>query len=426
MSRRRHQKGSVAVRNGIFRGWYRQYPEGDRVVVKLGRVAEITKRHAQQKLQEIIRTMEKQAPFVTPPAAGPDGAMTVKQYIEEHYVKNFLPNLKPGTRRGYTQIINTHILPQLGSMELDKVHRRDIQQLINNVRARNKRRHTLDNIRNLCGSIFREAELDEYIEVGPVHKIKMPPPDPKRRIAVPDVGTVQAIIDHLKEPYHTLVWFVAVMGCRIGEALGLKWGAVDLEGQHIWFLMARYAGREEHLTKGHRADKPVEITDFEVATLKAYKATCQVQGDNDLVFLDHGQPLVLQHCLRQELRKAARKFGVPDLTFHGLRHWAGTKLKEAGVDIKDIQARLGHSRYQTTADWYIEESNRDQQKAAEIASTLLRPSGASATSTSSATPLSSGAEFCTQLAPILAPAGELQDPVLDRDLINAVPSSSLQ
>ena len=48
-------------------------------------------------------------------------------------------------------------------------------------------------------------------------------------------------------------------------------------------------------------------------------------------------------------------------------------LYRAGVPIKDIQARLGHSRWQTTADWYIEENDQGQQNAAEIASRFLRP-----------------------------------------------------
>ena len=61
------------------------------------------------------------------------------------------------------------------------------------------------------------------------------------------------------------------------------------------------------------------------------------------------------------------------LTFHGLRHWAGRMLYRAGVPIKDIQARLGHSRWEVTANWYVEASTKGEQEAAEIAASFLNP-----------------------------------------------------
>ena len=151
----------------------------------------------------------------------------------------------------------------------------------------------------------------------------------------------------------------------------MKWGAIDFEGKKIWFLEARYGGKEVHLTKGHRADKPVYLSEYEVKRLKAYKETCEHQGDNDLVFLDNGKPLPGDHALQVELQKAAEKVGL-HLTFHGLRHWAGTMLARAGVPLKDIQVRLGHAHMQTTMI-YLEEHDEGQQLAAEVASSFLRP-----------------------------------------------------
>ena len=46
-------------------------------------------------------------------------------------------------------------------------------------------------------------------------------------------------------------------------------------------------------------------------------------------------------------------------------------LYRAGVKINVIQARLGHSRWQTTADWYIENHAEGERAAADVASKLL-------------------------------------------------------
>ena len=62
-----------------------------------------------------------------------------------------------------------------------------------------------------------------------------------------------------------------VTGCRIGEALGLKWGAINFDDKLVWFLTASYAG-EEHLTKGHRSKKPLYLTEAEISRLKQLKS----------------------------------------------------------------------------------------------------------------------------------------------------------
>jgi integrase len=50
------------------------------------------------------------------------------------------------------------------------------------------------------------------------------------------------------------------------------------------------------------------------------------------------------------IREAA---GLPDsMTFHDLRHTQASLMLDAGADMKVIQARLGHTKYETTANLY--------------------------------------------------------------------------
>jgi len=200
----------------------------------------------------------------------------------------------------------------------------------------------------------------------------MPQAEPRVPRAVPSVDTMQKVLDTLEEPYQSLAWFVLVTGCRIGEALGLKWGAINFEDKLVWFLTASYAG-EEHLTKGHRSNKPLYLTEAEISRLKQIKSLSPNATENDLVFAhpEHpDRPMTEQNALRCGLKKAAEKIGI-HLTWHQLRHWSGTMLYRAGVKIDVIQARLGHSRWQTTADWYIENHAEGEREAAKIASGLL-------------------------------------------------------
>ena len=273
MSRSCHQEGHVRLRDDVKRpywqGLYRvrseDQPGGKWKSENLGYKDEITKRQAQRRFQKIISKMESEIIRL------PRSVMTVKTYIEDHYIPEFVNKRKPGTRRGYLQILKAHVLPALGAMELDQVTRRDVQLLINRLHSQSKARHTCDNVRNLIRSLFRQATRDEFLNSqNPATLIEMPSKDPKVPVAVPSAEQICALLDAVEPEFQMLTWFVVVTACRIGEALGLKWGAINFEDKLVWFLTARYLG-EEHLTKGHRSQEPVVLMDEEIARLREYK-----------------------------------------------------------------------------------------------------------------------------------------------------------
>ena len=106
---------------------------------------------------------------------------------------------------------------------------------------------------------------------NPASDINLPLYVSKPPKEVPTRETIYNILNALEDPYRTLAWFVCVTGCRIGEALGLKWGAIGYDTRCVWFLSAVYRG-EEHKTEGHRSDKPVDLTEKEIERLREFKA----------------------------------------------------------------------------------------------------------------------------------------------------------
>jgi len=108
--------------------------------------------------------------------------------------------------------------------------------------------------------------------------------------------------------------------------------------------------------------------------LRKFKSLSPNATENDLVFPHPEQPgkaMTEWHALRVGLKPAGRKVGIK-LTWHQLRHWTGTMLYRAGVPVKVIQARLGHSKWETAADWYVEFSREGERQAAEVISHLLQ------------------------------------------------------
>jgi integrase len=66
-----------------------------------------------------------------------------------------------------------------------------------------------------------------------------------------------------------------------------------------------------------------------------------------------------------------KTYGFEGLRFHALRHTQVTLLIAQGVDIKTVQARLGHTLASTTLDLYAGVIPAKDRQAADIIDTIL-------------------------------------------------------
>ena len=65
-----------------------------------------------------------------------------------------------------------------------------------------------------------------------------------------------------------------------------------------------------------------------------------------------GAPLTLPNVARRVFLRLIEDVGVKRITFHGLRHTSATLALVAGVPVKVVSERLGHSKTSITLDLY--------------------------------------------------------------------------
>ena len=63
--------------------------------------------------------------------------------------------------------------------------------------------------------------------------------------------------------------------------------------------------------------------------------------------------------------------GFPDLKFHELRHTQATQLLAAGMDVKTVQARLGHASASLTLNQYAHAVPEKDRECAEMIEQLF-------------------------------------------------------
>ncbi|MEQ7171457.1 tyrosine-type recombinase/integrase [Enterococcus innesii] len=73
------------------------------------------------------------------------------------------------------------------------------------------------------------------------------------------------------------------------------------------------------------------------------------------------KPLYLDY-LNHNLSKILKENILPKMTVHGFRHTHCSLLFEAGVSIKDVQERMGHTDIKTTMNIYAHVTEQRKEK----------------------------------------------------------------
>ena len=81
-----------------------------------------------------------------------------------------------------------------------------------------------------------------------------------------------------------------------------------------------------------------------------------------LIFSNRENKYINSDMIRKAIKAIAKKAGIHPITTHGFRHTHATLLFASGMDIKQVQARLGHSNVQTTLNIYTHATQDKQDK----------------------------------------------------------------
>ena len=160
-----------------------------------------------------------------------------------------------------------------------------------------------------------------------------------------------------------LVTVVLALGLRQGEALGLKWDAVDVERGTLQVRRAlqRVDGKWTLVEpKSARSSRTVTLPNVVLGALKAHRVR-QLEDrlvagrhwqDLGFVFTSSvGTPLEPSNATKR-FRKLFVSAGVPLIRFHDLRHTAAMFPLAQGVDPRTIMETLGHSQISLTLNTY--------------------------------------------------------------------------
>jgi integrase len=97
--------------------------------------------------------------------------------------------------------------------------------------------------------------------------------------------------------------------------------------------------------------------------------------EDDLLFPVLDGSLPSPRAFSADWADVAAGIGMPDITFHALRHTHASQLIDAGVDVVTISKRLGHSNPNITLRIYAHLFRQKDDKAAEAINEALAKLG---------------------------------------------------
>lgn len=215
--------------------------------------------------------------------------------------------------------------------------------------------------------------------------------DNKYRAPFYNAKQLQEFLDKVKEmdPQQSYVVFriIAYTGMREGEVCGLKW--IDFDEVNETLTVRRTVARGEDYKKiiqnpKTKAGTRIIALDSETASilkwwrneqrkLMLYLGYNTNSPDQFIITNDKNEFQYAQYPYAL-LKKLRKKFDIPPITVHGLRHTHCTLLIEAGASIKEAQERMGHENTEMVLEVYTHVNQQRRNKLGNNFASLIEKS----------------------------------------------------
>jgi integrase len=345
-----------------------------------------TKGDAQTALDE-LRVNARRGTYIAP------ARQTLRDFLVEDWLPAVRPTLQPSTHESYTRYLTLHVIPTIGGIALQKLDAGTLNKLYADLLESGKRNgkpgglspRTVRYIHTIIGRALREAVAWDRVPRN-VAQFAQPPSaglakSPEMRTW--DAATVARFLGLVATDRHQPAWlFLATTGCRRGEALGLRWADVDLDGSKVIIRQTVSAiAHQIRVAPRTKSGKPRAV-ELDAATVTALRAVRVRQAeerlllgkqyeDHDLVFATpNGRPQHPEH-FSMAFDRRVRRHELPRIRLHDLRHTWATLALAAGVDVKIVSERLGHASAKITWDIYQHVTPTMQANAAETVAKLI-------------------------------------------------------
>ena len=379
--------GSLQVKNGKYYMVLNGVENGKRKQrwVSTGLTEKGNRRKAERLLREKLAEEERKAP------SGEATNILFTDYLQR-WLALSEQRVDEVTMQSYRMLSLRHVLPwfQERGLTLSEVSRKVIQEFLDE-KGRCGRLDgkgglgpkSLRELKNVLNQTLNEAVREELLTVNPCNLLRLPPKETSRAQFYTS-EQLNALLTAVKEePLYPLIRTAVVYGLRRSELLGLKWDSLDFENdtlaiRHTVVKVYSTVAKDKTKTKSSYRSFPLppEMRDLFLSLRADQERNRRLMG-KDYVQTDHvfcwpdGRPFTSDY-VSHRFSQLLKKYGLPHIRFHDLRHSCASFFINQGCDLKQVQEWMGHSDISTTANIYGHlETQRKNAMAAMVSGSIV-------------------------------------------------------
>jgi integrase len=344
-----------------------------------------TQKQCQAAMNKLLVAVE-QHNYTTPTKA------SVKQYLTKEWLPAVKSTIRPSTYNSYVQHVECHIVPHIGAVKLQKLSGSQVNALyakLAETGTKNGKKGlssmTIHHVHACLHKACKDAVRWGHISRNPLDAAD--PPRKKgdgskemRTWTKEQLKTFLGAVadDRLSPLWHT----IAMTGMRRGEAIGLRWSDVDLEGWRLAVRRALIPINREVVVSEPKTAKGRRVIALDPGTVEVLKAQAARQLEEQtefdeawmetgLVFTAENGAALDPESVSRYWRQAIKKAMLPAIRLHDLRHTHATLALQAGIHPKVVSERLGHATVSITLDTYSHAIPAMQEEAAALIAGLV-------------------------------------------------------
>lgn len=284
------------------------------------------------------------------------------------WLKRIKANVEETTYNGYRGVINGRLADyfkdkKITLQNIKSKHIQDFYQyLLDDGLSGNTVKHYHANIRKA----LQYAMKTDVILSNPADKVDLP----KIQEYNPKFYTSDEVKILLNSVQGTKLEIPVMIDCFYGfrrsEVIGLKWSAIDFENKTITInhIITQSNGKliikDRTKTKSSKRTLPLEpiVESFLIDLKEKQKRNQDLFGNSynkeflEYICVDDIGNIIRPDYVTETFLKLLKKKKLKQIRFHDLRHTCASILLKNGANMKEIQAWLGHSNYNTTANLY--------------------------------------------------------------------------
>ncbi len=327
---------------------------------------------------------------------------TFDRYISTKY------NLRESTRSSYIYTYDHYVRETFGLKRIAEIKYSDVLQFYYHLlNQQGISLGTLDSVHCLLHPTFQLAVRDEIIRKNPTDGVmKEISRESGKNRGVRHALTIEqqrCFMEYIANHpiyYHWWPMFTILLGtgCRIGEALGLRWQDLDFEKRVISInhSLVYYPANGSNkcvlrvsLPKTDAGIRTIPMLDivkdafemlYEEQKENGFNET-EIDGMTGFIFCNRfgsvPNPQTVNHTIKRiannynadEVVQAKKEHRdpiiLPNFSCHHLRHTFCTRLCENETNLKVIQSIMGHKNIETTLDIYAEATEKKKQESFE-------------------------------------------------------------